>query len=251
MEINNRNVLIGVAIGGALGIAAGLMFSKKPTRKIMKDFSNKANRLKKSIKNHNYGNIGKEFGSTFSETPAVWGGVAGTVLGAVAGLFMAQRAGVDIRKYISDIYEDVSEETWGMMNSFNAHTQRLAAVASNQAADWMERSLSIADEISSEVKEWAENIKEAAERAREEAFSFDEAQRPQKIEAIVEWADKAEKIAEQVHEEVHEWIDSVRNLIENNSPFKQGNGSNASPLSEIVDWALLGINLWKNVKSFR
>lgn len=246
-EQNNykTDLIIAAVIGGVLGAAAGVLLAPKREAKEPNLTSFEG------IKSY-FSEDSKK--TSFSSNPLVWSGVGGTLLGAVTALILAPKVGSEIRHIISDTYQQVADTTQDLVNSFNEKSQEIAHMASLQTSEWSSKALDMADGLLNQAKDWAAVVQHAALKAKTQAMKFkDDPHLQHKFSEILEWAHKAEAMAERVLKEMLEWVQSIRRAVERSETHTSHSLSNGShsAISDVMDWAAVGIDIWQKMKSKR
>ncbi len=250
----SKKVLLGFIVGSVVGTAAILLLTHKPARKIFQDVSGQAQKCAKNYMHFNGASSGHANNRSewLGEHKFLCSSVVGALLAAMGGVFLIPKASSQLRHYLTDTYQEVNDRTWELLHRLNQKGGEIVNIVGEQTFEWMEKTLTIADEVTNEVDAWAEIIKTAANRARAIAAHMEEDSRQQQhILEVVEWSQKAVDIANEVTHEAQNWTQSIRDLVNSaklqkepsNSPENMGN-----PVVDIIEWAALGVNLWQNMR---
>lgn len=247
-RLNNKDFVIAAAVGGILGVIAAALISSKTGRHMRKEHSF-GETIKSMLPEETRSNLFAEKRSApIIGNPLVLGGVAGTLLGAITGLLLAPKPGSDVGHIISDTYQQVADITQDLVNNFNNKSQEIAALASSRSADWATKTLDMTDSLVSEARSWAEIVESAAQKAKAHAVKMkDDPEYQHKFGEIMEWAHKAERMAQGVSREMREWAQSIRRAAERVETNHSGNNA----LTEVMDWAVVGIDIWQKIKNRR
>lgn len=254
MTHNNSNqtkrLLMGLVIGGLVGSAAALILAPSSGRQLRKDIADKAEDILES--GQEYFDKGKS--AFLNESTLLWGSVAATLLGTVSGILLSPRASYALKGYLKDHYEQIYDHTSSLVNQINEKGQALAEMAGERTAEWAETALATADYVSEEVEEWADLVRHAAEKVQLEAQDGNGSQQ-HKVEELLEWANKAVHTVENVRREVKKWTNFLRKAVRNGNVashiFENEGGTTKNIISEVADWAVLGFNVWQNIKNKR
>lgn len=233
---NHSQKLIGfVIIGGLVGAGAALLLTKKSAKEIFQDMSHQAHNCVKSYGKHKL----------------LCNSVVGTLLCAISGLFLAPKSGSQLRHYLTDTYQEVNDRTWELLHSLNQKGGEAAEAIAEQTIEWMEKTIEIADEVTSEVDAWAQILKSAASRARTIATHMEEDSRQQQhILEVVEWSQRAVELANQVTHEAQNWTGTIREVVNSakSTATSKEKEVEANPIANVIEWAVLGMNLWQHIQ---
>lgn len=244
---HGKEIILSAVVGGVLGAVAAALIAPK-TRHLFKKESFFGDTLKSIIPEEQRTHYLGEKRNSGLANPLMLGGVAGTLLGAVTGLLLAPKPGSDVRHIISDTYQHVADITQDLVNNFNHKSQEIAQIASNRSADWATKALVMADSLVSEARNWADTVESAAHGAKAHAVKMkDDPEFQHKFGEIMEWAHKAENMAHGVSKEMREWAQSIRRAAEQ----VETNHVGSNALEEVMDWAVVGYDIWQKIKSKR
>ncbi len=175
-SLNSKGFLIGATIGGL----TALLIAPKAGRKLREDLHDVYCDL--SEKTHsmasNIGKTGKSIAKNFGYQTGDWtdkaremiddvscwvqsngnhhardliiGGVAGGVIGTVAGLLLAPKSGSELRQDLADVSEDFA----GQMSKTS---QNVAKHARSQANDWLDLAKQIVNNLTETIEDVGEN----------------------------------------------------------------------------------------------
>lgn len=174
---NNNKLVMGAAAGGILG-AAALLLATKPGKELRSDLLGKyhdaaAQAIEASRR-------GREVLSKLSrQQPQVVeegvkrhfliGSIAGSLIGATAALLLATKSGCELRRDLSETYEDVSEKTAELANTVKEKGLEIADTIQTQSGQWAERIIATADIVTGELKAWRDTLEGEAHEVRREA----------------------------------------------------------------------------------
>lgn len=197
-QMHSREFLIGAAVGGLVGTAAALLMAPKAGRRLRKDLcdaycdlSEKTHDVMDQVSRKGKAfarNVGcrtddwtcraksavegiskgvKSWGHADEEEECcrdlLIGGLAGSILGAVAGLLLAPKPGDELRQDIADTYHDVSERTQDMANYASKRGKAFAKTARSRTNRWLDLAKQVVEELTENVEdtteEWAEQAK--------------------------------------------------------------------------------------------
>lgn len=222
-----KEILIGAAIGGALGALLASFLSKQQSDEEDFDFEDT------DIEEKGHFSV-------------IWGGASGALLGAVAALYFYPKNIED--HAVESILDKISLKTKNLVDTVNKNSQQVSGLISDRTQYWAEKAISIAEGVADDVREWSQEVIDAASRAQESCNP--KCQR--KLEEIKEWGQKAIEIVEHVTYETERWKDKIESVIEEEGDLFtheekiRNNGS--LPVKEIIEWAQAGIGIWKNLK---
>jgi len=109
----------------------------------------------------------------------MWVGVlAGGIVGAVAGLLVAPKAGEDLRDDFIETYEDLTQTTQDYADSFQKRGRKMAKTTKKQVNKWLDLASTVInefvdhaedvnDQVTDTVKDYADTGKEKIEKALE------------------------------------------------------------------------------------
>lgn len=190
-QVNSKDFLIGAALGGILGTVVALLTAPKSGRRLRQDIvdtyedltdqtSDMAGQVKKKsrtwikgLKNQtsDWTDKARESADDAACYMKGWacsedhvardlliGSIAGGVLGALAGLLLAPKAGSELRQDIVDAYEDMSERAQDL--AYQAKKQGKGAMKNvrSQANDWVDLAKQVVDYLSDEIEETTEEV---------------------------------------------------------------------------------------------
>ncbi len=245
-------ILIGLALGVAVGSVVTLLLTHKSGRQLSGDILDSVHDFMDSAKC----TIRRK---KHSLNPFLVGGVLGSMLGGISGIILSPKTGQMLREHIAETYESMSDHTLELINSLNTKGEELKDLLASQTDEWAEKSLEQTEKILEEVHLWAEELREAALEAREQAEELGSVPGyREKIDDILQWSDKAEEVANEISDEVKEWVESFRQGVQSlkmrsqnsSEPFDEERASSQSKpnVNDLIEWAALGINLWQSLK---
>lgn len=220
-HVHTKEFIIGAAVGGILGSVAALLAAPKSGTRLRQDIcdaycdlSDKTGDLAKKGK-HLAKNVScqtcdwvskaKSLFEGISNPRKFWhededngtrdlliGGLAGSIIGAVAGLLLAPKSGEDLRDDLIDTYHDVSEKTQGIANGMSKQGKTFVKTARSRANKWLDLAQQVVEELTEKVQDTSEDLTERAKQTL-----------------------------------------------------------NSNHLNDIMDWASLGLRVWKGLKAKR
>lgn len=193
-QINAKEFIIGAAVGSLLGSVAALFMAPKSGKRLRQDlcdaycdaadttqqFARKGKSLAKNMSCQTCDWAGKAKSAMDGMTKTVkgWvgeeeveeettrdllvGGLAGAVLGAVAGLLMAPKPGEELRQDIADTYEDVSDRTHEFTNDVSKKGKAFAKQAKTRANKWLNLAHQLVDDLTENVEDTSGDILDKA-----------------------------------------------------------------------------------------
>lgn len=202
---SHKEFIIGAAVGSLLGGVAALLTAPKSGKKIRQDICDTYCDLSKRTQElaHKGKNLANSFGShheswadkakhLFSKEEEesmgkdfLIGGLAGGVLGAVAGLLLAPKSGEELREDIMETYDDVSEYAHDVAK----RGKGFAKSSQKRANKWLNLAREVVDEF-----------------------------------------------AEDTHDKTEEFVENAKEFIDHR-------------MHDVMDWASIGVRLWKVLKS--
>lgn len=221
----------GILIGGAVGAVAALLLTSKKEHGFREEVADLLSGFKKGRHEPSFSSI------------------AGDLLNAVSGLLLNPKIGGKFKNAIGSYYH-VSDKTYHFINNMSKTCQEIAELASEKTVGWAERILDLTDHLIIEVKEWASVVKEAAEETRTAANKHHSS----RLDELILWADRATEVADAVLHYVREWVEHLETTLERESidrrraSVRRNGESHSIPTKEIVEFVILGANLWKNFK---
>lgn len=206
-QMHSREFLIGAAVGSVVGTVAALLMAPKAGKRLRQDLCDAYCDL--SDKTHDamdqVSRKGKSFAKNVGCRTGDWtcraksameglskgvrawshedeeeegeccrdllvGGLAGGILGAVAGLLLAPKSGDDLRQDIADTYHDVSERTHDMAYDVSKKGKAFAKRARSKTNKWLDLAKQVVEELTEDVEdtteEWAEQAKHLVNNSR-------------------------------------------------------------------------------------
>lgn len=197
-HMNSRDFLVGAAIGSLLGSVAALLAAPKAGRRLRQDicdtycdFSEATQDMacKVGKKGRSFvKNLGcqtcdwtdkaKDVVDDVAEGVRCWinpeegvskdlfiGGLAGGIIGAVAGLLLAPKAGSELRQDIADTYQDVSEKTQRVASRLGKQGKSVARNVQDRTGDWLDLAKEVVDRLSGQLQEKGEEVIEQGREA--------------------------------------------------------------------------------------
>ncbi len=197
-QMHSREFLVGAAVGSIVGTVAALLMAPKAGKRLRQDLCDAYCDL--SEKTHDMmdqvSKRGKSFAKnvrcrtddwacraksamdSISSGAKAWqhededeeccrdlliGGLAGGILGAVAGLLLAPKPGDELRHDIAETYHDVSERTHDMMDDASKRGRAFVKKARSRTNKWLDLAKNVVDELTEDVEdtteEWVDRAK--------------------------------------------------------------------------------------------
>lgn len=250
---SSRDLFIGLAAGGALGAFAVFLLNSEKGKGLFRTLSQDVQQGAREFNGAPRRPREAEDGEA-GDNKLLWRGVAGSLIGALSSLLLTPRTTRKLRQYLADSFEQVSDRTIEMVNSINEKGQEAVEVVTQQGIEWAERALQLADGVNREVDAWSDVVRAAAERAKEVAADAEDDAVKQQMREIMEWSDKALDVTERVTSEVRAWSVSLRRAVQRAEHHgaklhKKGSRSQQQVVSDIMEWAAMGVNLWQNMRN--
>lgn len=214
----------------------------------------------------------------------VVGAAVGSLLGSVAALLIAPKAGRKLREDICDAYCDITDKTQDFANKSKSLAKNLGC----QTCHWVSKAKSAVNGVKKNVKSWVSEEEEEEETTRDLligglvggvlgaaiglllAPKSGEDLRKDIADTYEDISDRTQDLADNVtkksktfvktaHSKTNKWLDLARNIIEDLSEGAQEKGEdwlgqvqdlvNNKRLSDALDWARLGYRVWHGVQS--
>lgn len=153
---------------------------------------------------------------------------------------------------LPDLYEDISYRTQEFVRSLEKQKGNVVHELSTKAAGWADKIFDIVENVTEEAKNWAEIVNDAAAEAhlRAEELELNPEYSAKALE-ILNWSQKAIQMAESLMEEVEVWSDQVQKFAKKagHSAKHSTKTNNHIEPADIIQWASLGIDLWKQIRA--
>ncbi len=144
-----KGTLIGICLGGVLG----LFLAPKSGKEIQEDILAGYNKM--NAQSHQFADNFKEYANSFidylqgvdhSHEPKkfIYGGLAGLVLGVLAGLILAPQSGNKLRERLLDEYDHIYDNAKDVMKSFRKGKHNFE----DKLEDWKDIFVTILDKVS-------------------------------------------------------------------------------------------------------
>jgi gas vesicle protein len=199
---HSKEFLIGAALGSVLGTASALLMAPKTGKGFGQnlydtycDFANSSGRKRNKtwfndVSNFtsNWKDQAKNKLEDVQEGVSEWlededstrdlivGGLAGSIIGAVAGLLLAPKPGSELRQDIADKYEDLAEKTHDFTDQFT----RRGRSKRSQTSNWVDLAQEFLDRFSEGKEELVDQISTKGKRAVERQSDY--------IHDLMDWA---------------------------------------------------------------
>jgi gas vesicle protein len=206
----SQDILIGVAVGGLLGTLSALMIAPRSGKNLRKGISEVccgiSNRTQNAVdsmtkqgscfakkiglKSPDLSDKAKEFFDGISKwmnlkkeeechsRDLIIGSIVGITLGAVAGLLLAPKSGIELREEIIDNYNNISEKTSEMTEKLTKNSKAAMEQLKSKTNGW----LSILQDVVEQISDKVEESKEDAIEKGQELFN------KSKLKNAMDWA---------------------------------------------------------------
>lgn len=180
---HTKDFLIGAAVGSLVGTVSTLLLAPKSGKELRGDISDMycdasdktkcyTKKGKDFIKNVKYGTNNltdkakcivndivdwvNPSDDESSNSNLLIGGLVGSVVGVIAGLMLAPKAGSELRDDISDMAHE-------KVNLLSKKGQKMAKNMNSKANEWLELAQDVVDALTDKVKETSEDLTEKAD----------------------------------------------------------------------------------------
>jgi gas vesicle protein len=175
-EMNSRDVLIGVAAGGLIGVVAALLIAPKSGEELRDDIcdtycnvTERGRHIAKSISDttkdvvdHTSRGFKRLVGQEVEEEDhyknILLGGGAGIVIGALLGLLIAPKAGNELREDLVHAYEDANERAHEFANDVSRRGHAFAKNVRSHTEEWLDLAKKVVDQVAGNVHDKSEEI---------------------------------------------------------------------------------------------
>ena len=194
-NVSSKGFLVGAAIGGVLGTVSALLMAPKAGRQLREDLhdlycdvSDKSHDLACNLTEtgktlaktfgyrvdedwtdkarHVVGDVAEWFQSQGNHTTRdlVLGSLAGGVIGTIAGLLVAPKAGNQLREDIAEVSEDFADHV-------SKRGKSMAKNVRSQTHDWLDLAKDLINNIADTVEDVQENVVSKGKKVRRQAQS--------------------------------------------------------------------------------
>ena len=108
------------------------------------------------------------------------GALAGGIIGAVAGLLIAPKAGNELRGDFADTYENISDTAQGYAKQFQKESKKMARSVSKDANKWLDLASMVINQFVNKAEQASDQVANRAKNSIEES--------KEKIDKALEWA---------------------------------------------------------------
>ncbi|WP_068467946.1 YtxH domain-containing protein [Candidatus Protochlamydia phocaeensis] len=210
------------------------------------------------------------------------GAAVGSLLGGVAALLTAPKSGKRLRGDINNMYCDLSDRTQDVAQQVSKRGKSLAKSMSSQTCDWADKAKCIV----SGVKNWVGLEEEEEEETTRDlligglvggilgataglllAPKAGSELREDLADAYNDVSDRTQDMAEEIAKKgksfaktarsrTNKWLELAREVVDEISGQVQEKGEDFTDtakdrLNDIMDWAALGMRVWKGINSKR
>lgn len=215
----------------------------------------------------------------------VVGAAVGSLLGSVAALLIAPKAGEELRQDLCDGYCNIAGKT----QDFADKSRSMAKNIGDQTCDWACKAKSFVNDAGQTIKRWTSGEEEedttrdlliggliggvlgaavglllapkpGQELRRNLADTYEDiSERTQDF--AEDMSKRGKKFAKNAHSRANKWLDLARNVVEDLTEDVQEKGEewvdqvkglvNNKRMNDVLDWAHLGYRLWQGSKSRR
>ena len=152
--MDQNDFIKGALIGGVLGGIAALLAAPKSGKCLRDDIANGYNTINK--RSHEFADGVREQGQSIynaingieedhSHNSLLVGGALGAVIGAIAALLVAPKAGNKLREQLGDKYEEIRDKAEDALNQFNKTRHNVE----DKIDDWKDTLVTLVEKLSS------------------------------------------------------------------------------------------------------
>lgn len=191
-QLTSKEFLIGAALGGLLGTVTALMVAPKSGKRLRQDIADiysdisektqdtvddltkKSKTMVKKVNDcscdiadkakclvhgvSNWMGSKEELIEDHSTKDLVLGSIAGGILGAVAGLLLAPKPGVELREDLEETYNNLADSTQEVAKDLTKKGKKVAKNITNQTNEWLSLAKDVVDQFTGNVEEIGEDV---------------------------------------------------------------------------------------------